>query len=136
MLKLIPASALKQRPQVKSEGQEETPTLGSYAFASTFFQLEVPPLAQQSDLALPLTAAFHDATALTIAVAKGLSNFSSDMSGVRSSLIDSLTLLNAIVERVQQTRGSLSSISWNPQMWLSTILDCVQAKVCSKNASL
>lgn len=99
-----------------------------------FFVLELPPLAKQSDLAIPLTGAFHDITALTMTVADGLSNASTDMSSVRSSLIDSLALLNMIVERGQLIRGTLSSISWQPQEWLSTILHCVQAKVCTECA--
>ncbi|CAL1694342.1 unnamed protein product [Somion occarium] len=131
MLKLIPASALKQRPQISRDAQAESLIQGPYAFASTFFGLDAAPLVRQSELTSPLASAFLDATSLTITVAKGLSGPPKDMSGNRQSLIDSLGLLNAIVDRVQQIRGTSLPISWQPEEWLSAILDCVQSKTAA-----
>ncbi|KAI0756510.1 Dopey, N-terminal-domain-containing protein [Daedaleopsis nitida] len=133
VLKHTAPTALKARPPLRQERGEQPEHEDSISFACTFYGVKsATSLSGSSSLStVPFVAAYEDIVLLSTAAAKVLMGGGEDAKPdgfSRNMLLSTLSLLHALVSRVDQESDVPFVVNWNPAEWLSTVLECIQQR--------
>ncbi|KAF8559912.1 hypothetical protein OG21DRAFT_1528688 [Imleria badia] len=124
VLRHLSPETLQQRPKLTDSSQELT--LGSLAFGSALYGLDIPSSVSRNHSATPLVSviehsfAFSQICAQVAVRQQGVSPF------LRTSYSRVLSLLAKLVELAE--KASDTEISWNPSSWVSDVLDSLDVE--------
>ena len=131
ILRHIPATALKLRPQSREKSQTP-PSQGPLEFACSFYGIEKPPfnLIQRTCVDKLFVTNFEDLTALTIIAATSLTNCTPELAyPLRSAFAQSVLLIMRLLGRMDQKLNLPFDIDWDPSEWLAAVLESVEHPV-------
>ncbi|KAF9654142.1 hypothetical protein BDM02DRAFT_3152598 [Thelephora ganbajun] len=128
ILRHIPATALKRRPQSQAE-LEIPPSQGPLEFACSFYGNERPPLGlvQRACVDKPFVTNFEDLTFLTTIAATNFMSCTPELAQpLRGAFTQSVLLVMRLLGRMDQKLDAPFDIDWDPSEWLSIVLDSVE----------
>ncbi len=131
ILKRIPHIALRSRPPLRQE-QSSLADADVVSFACAFYNVKSDGGSLSSTTkrsVVPFVTAFEDAISLSTITAKAILSGDKDRAP-RDILLFSLSLLDLLLSRLDDESNSTPFVAaWEPNSWLSTMLDCLQQKV-------
>ncbi|PFH49049.1 hypothetical protein AMATHDRAFT_5245 [Amanita thiersii Skay4041] len=127
MQKLIPPSALLQRPEVLNQDVpvEELPQR-PYLYACKYYDI-TPTFTTSADdtpFSTPFSTVFDNLTSIGVQCAEGLLQGTESVEFLRRIFSKTLSLMNSLVASLD----SPLKVSWDPRSWLSFILGSFSAK--------
>lgn len=130
ILRHIPHVALKQRPTMQEDLKPEG-IQGPFEFASTFYGLKAfslkPVIRNCHDI--PFVTTLEDLILISTSCATSLLNPSPNASTIREVFSQSILLIMRLLGRMDQRSGPPFVAQWDPERWLSTILQCLEQVV-------
>ena len=131
ILRHIPATALKLRPQ--SQERSQTPlNQGPLEFACSFYGIEKPPVdpIQRTRVDKPFVTNFEDLTVLTTIAATSLKSSTPDfVHSLRGAFTQSILLIMRLLGRMDQKLDGPFNVDWDPSGWLTVVLESVEHPV-------
>lgn len=131
ILRHIPATALKLRPQPQQKSQTSPPQ-GPLEFACSFYGIEKPPVGpvQRGCVDKPFVTSFEDLIVLTTISATSLAGCAPELAHpLRGTFTQSVLLVMRLLGRMDQKLDTPFDIEWNPSEWLSVVLESVEHPV-------
>lgn len=131
ILRHIPATALKLRPQLQVKS-EAPPSQGPLEFACSFYGVENPlgRSIQRTRVDRPFVTNFEDLLVLTTTAATGLMDCPPELAQpLRSAFSQSVLLVMRLLGRMDQRLDAPFDIDWDPSKWLSVVLQSAEHPV-------
>jgi len=131
ILRHIPATALKLRPQSREKSQTP-PSQGPLEFACSFYGIEKPPVdpVQRGCVDKPFVTNFEDLIVLTTIVATSLTGCAPELAHpLRGAFTQSILLVMRLLGRMDQKLDAPFDVEWDPPEWLSVVLESVENSV-------
>ncbi|KAG6817586.1 hypothetical protein H0H87_006963 [Tephrocybe sp. NHM501043] len=129
MLRHIPHSSLKQRPDLTGPIEAKRTTQRPYLFACSFYGIDpiaIPPSSYAS-FAIPFVSAFENLVTLTRNCAEALTASSPDVVILREVYSLSFLLLDRLAGRLNTS----VTLPWDPSAWLQVILSALEHEACT-----
>jgi hypothetical protein len=129
MSKYLHMAYLKQWPQIGGEAVGPPSNQSAYALASTVYGRDcLPEIAVEREPTSPLITVFDDMIKLSMYSDMVLASSATDITS-RETFAQCLILLRKLASQLQANGEPPVPISWNPYVWLSAVVQCIQSEV-------
>lgn len=130
ILTRITPNGLDSRPQLGDTEQDAVVFQSPYAFSCAFYGLEKPsPSRTRARSDVPFIAVFEDLVEINLYAARALLQRADDQALIREVLVQSLSLMVLLVERLEASNKEPLSINWNSAEWSSAMMRCLNHEV-------